>query len=81
MDEIIEELIIFLKTRGFLGENISVDNHDSLTETGVIDSIIMLELVDFLERKYNIEIPMNMLTAQNFDTLASISDTIKKLNQ
>ena len=79
MDEIVKELLNFLKTQGFLKEDISLHENDSLTETGVIDSIIMLELVDFLESKYNIEIPVNMLTSQNFDTLANISQSVMKL--
>jgi acyl carrier protein len=79
MDEIVKELLHFLKTQGFLKEDISLHENDSLTETGVIDSIIMLELVDFLESKYNIEIPINMLTSQNFDTLANISQSVMKL--
>jgi acyl carrier protein len=81
MDEIIEEVLIFLKTQGFLKENISLQENDSLTKTGVVDSIIMLELVDFLETKYNIEIPVKMLTSQHFDTLSNISQSVMKLKQ
>jgi acyl carrier protein len=81
MDEIIEDVLIFLKTQGFLKENISLHENDSLTKTGVLDSIIMLELVDFLENKYTIEIPVKLMTSQNFDTLATISQSVKKLKQ
>jgi acyl carrier protein len=79
MDEIIEELIIFLKIQGFLKENIVLHENESLTKTGVLDSIIMLELVDFLESKYNIEIPIKLLTSQHFDTLATISQSVRQL--
>jgi len=79
MDEITEDVLRFLKTQGFLKEKMSLHENDSLTKTGVIDSIIMLELVDFLENKYKIEIPVKMLTSQNFDTLATISQTVMKL--
>jgi len=47
----------------------------------VIDSIILLQLVDFLENKYTIEIPVDMLTPENFDTLAGISQTVQKLRK
>ena len=50
-------------------------------ETGVIDSIILLQLVDFLENKYQIEIPLEMLTPENFDTLAGINSTVMKLKK
>jgi acyl carrier protein len=81
MDEIIEELLIFLKTQGFLKENIVLHENDSLTITGVVDSIIMLELVDFLENKYTIKIPVKLLTKKNFDTLATISQLVRKLKK
>jgi acyl carrier protein len=81
MNEITEDILHFLKTEGFLNEKISLQENDSLTETGVIDSIILLQLVDFLENKYKIEIPVDMLTPENFDSLAGISQTVKKLKK
>ena len=81
MKEITEDILHFLKTEGFLNEKISLQENDSLTETGVIDSIILLQLVDFLENKYKIEIPVDMLTPENFDTLTGISQTVKKLKK
>jgi acyl carrier protein len=81
MNEINEDILHFLKTEGFLNEKISLQENDSLTETGVIDSIILLQLVDFLENKYKIEIPIDMLTPENFDTLAGISRTVKGLRK
>ena len=81
MSEILEDVRYFLKTEGFLTEKISLLEHDSLTETGVIDSIILLQLVDFLENKYQIEIPLEMLTPENFDTLAGINLTVMKLKK
>ena len=59
----------------------SLHENDSLTETGVIDSIILIQLVDFLENKYKIEIPLEMLTPENFDTLDGINNSVMKLKQ
>ncbi len=81
MNEINNDILRFLKTEGFLTEKISLKENDSLTGTGVIDSIILLQLVDFLESKYNIEIPVEMLTPENFDTLAGISQSVTKLKE
>jgi acyl carrier protein len=81
MKEIKENILHFLKTQGFLNEKTALHDNDSLTETGVIDSIILLQLVDFLESKYQIEIPVEMLTPENFDTLAGISQSIMTLKQ
>ena len=81
MIEINKNILHFLKTEGYLNEKISLQENDSLTETGVIDSIIVLRLVDFLESEYKIEIPVEMLTPENFDTLAGINKSIMKLKQ
>jgi len=81
MSEILEDVRYFLKTEGFLNEKILLHDNDSLTETGIIDSIILLQLVDFLESKYKIEIPVEMLTPENFDTLAGIDQSVMKLKK
>jgi len=81
MKEIHENILHFLKTEGYLNEKMSLGENDSLTEAGVIDSIILLQLVDFLESEYKIEIPMEMLTPENFDTLAGINKSVMELKQ
>jgi len=81
MSEIIEDVRYFLKTEGFLTEKISLQENDSLTDTGVIDSIILIQLVDFLENKYKVQIPLEMLTPENFDTLEGINKSVKTLTQ
>jgi acyl carrier protein len=79
MKEIKENVLHFLRTEGFLNEKISLHENDSLSETGVIDSITLLQLIDFIEGKYNIQIPVEMITPENFDTLAGISQSVMKL--
>lgn len=81
MNEIRGDILEFLKTQGFLNEKITLRDNDSLSETGVIDSITLLQLVDFLENNYNIEIPVEMITPENFDTLAGISQSVMKLKK
>jgi acyl carrier protein len=81
MKEIRGDILEFLKTQGFLNEKIPLQENDSLSETGVIDSITLLQLVDFLESKYNFEIPVEMITPENFDTLAGISQSVMKLKK
>jgi acyl carrier protein len=79
MNKTREDILYFLKTQGFLNEKTDLQDNDSLSETGVIDSITLLQLVDFLESKYNIQIPVETITPENFDTLAGISQTVMKL--
>jgi len=81
MNEISKDILQFLKSRGFLDGKNSLDEQVSLTETGVIDSIGLLQLVDYLESSYTIEIPMEIITPDNFDTLAGISQSVMKLKK
>jgi acyl carrier protein len=81
MQDIRGEIQEYLKTQGFLDRQKSLNDHESLTETGVIDSIGLLQLVDFLERTYKIEIPMEIITPENFDTLSGISLSIMKFKK
>ncbi len=79
MEELRNDILDFLKKQGFFNEKTRLQDNDSLSETGVIDSITLLQLIDFLEAKYNIRIPVEMITPENFDTLAGISQSVIKL--
>ncbi len=81
MNEISKDILQFLKSRGFLDGRSSLKDHESLTESGVIDSIGLLQLVDYLESTYKIEIPMEIITPDNFDTLSGISQSVIKLKK
>ena len=81
MNAISKDILQFLKSRGFLDGKNSLDEHESLTETGVIDSIGLLQLVDHLESTYKIDIPMEIITPENFDTLAGISQSVMNLKK
>ena len=45
---------------------------DSLLESGVIDSVTMVDLLSFLESQYGIQIDDDEMTPENFDALSSI---------
>ena len=81
MDDIEKNIVQFLTSRGFLDGKKTVHEHESLTETGVIDSIGLLQLVDYLEARYKIEIPMELITPENFDTLSGISQSVMNLKK
>jgi acyl carrier protein len=81
MNVISKDIVQFLKSRGFLDGKTQLTEHESLTETGVIDSIGLLQLVDYLESTYTIEIPMEIITPDNFDTLAGISQSVENLKK
>jgi acyl carrier protein len=81
MNDVTDELVEFLRTKSFLDEATQVNTTDSLTERGIIDSIGLIEFVDFIQDRYAIEIPGEFLTPENFDTLQGITDLISKLSK
>lgn len=44
-----------------------------LLEEGVIDSLLILELIDFIEERFSVHVPVDDITPTNFQTLRSIS--------
>jgi acyl carrier protein len=64
--------------RSFLIENRAVpeitdfDDQTSLLELGVVDSLTMVQLVEYLESRYGISIHEDEMTPENFETVQSI---------
>ncbi|MDD1673747.1 MAG: phosphopantetheine-binding protein [Methanomicrobiales archaeon] len=80
MDKIQEDLIEYLHSRAFLPNGGTLRPNESLTSAGVIDSIGLIQLIDYLEEKYNLEVPLEFITPDNFDTLEGIERTIRQLS-
>lgn len=79
MEQIKNDIVDYLKANSFMDNNGSLKDNDSLTQNGIIDSIGLLELMDYICEKYSIEIPEDMLTPENFDSLQGITNMITKL--
>ena len=64
--------------RTFLSENFplsasgTVEADQSLVESGVIDSLGVLELVEFLDERYGLQIAEEELVPENLDSIARI---------
>ena len=53
-------------------------NDASLLETGIVDSIGILEIVTFLEQEFAVRIEDEDLVPENFGTIASISSFVAR---
>jgi acyl carrier protein len=51
----------------------NIGNHDSLLETGVLDSLGILDLVHFLETEIGFQVADEELLPENFQSVDSIS--------
>jgi acyl carrier protein len=57
-----------------LGKQVQpVGPDDSLLESGILDSVAVMQLVAFLERTYGITVADDDLVPENFDSLTAIS--------
>ena len=81
MEPIKKDLLNYLNNKSFMDRNTQLNDNDSLTQNGIMDSIGLIELMDYICEKYSIEIPEDMLTAENFDSLQGITDLIIKLTK
>ena len=56
-------------------------NDDSLWKEGILDSLGMIELIQFIEKSFNIKIGDDDLSPDNFDSISRISRYIStKIN-
>ena len=71
-----EELKSFLITKF---PSIDFDRTD-LIESGVLDSINLVTLISLLEEKYGIEITMDYLVPENFESVEAIWGLVDELS-
>jgi acyl carrier protein len=56
----------------------TVQNHESLLEAGVIDSLGVLSLVSFIEQRYRIAVTEDEMMPENFDSIEAIAGFIAR---
>ena len=71
--EIEGEITAFLSKNFPLYNEDKVEREESLVESGVIDSLGILELVDFVEATFAFRIPEDELLPENLDSIANIT--------
>jgi len=62
-----EIIVKFFRGRGF-----EINSNSDLFESGAIDSMGIIELVVFLEEKFDVSLDAAQMTADNFRTLTAI---------
>jgi methoxymalonate biosynthesis acyl carrier protein len=69
---LVDEKMVSSSGAADLGEDVS------LLETGVIDSLSLMRLVLFIEKKFQVKVTDDDLTPENFETLNSMLKLIGK---
>jgi acyl carrier protein len=73
IDEILRKYIS--EEKGITFDDIG--NDTSLLESGLIDSVNMVQILSFIEEQFGIKVEDNELIPENFDTINSIFNLIK----
>lgn len=61
----------------FGDETVQLDTNDSLLESGIVDSVGVMELVLFAEQEFSLEIADDEIIPENFDSIGRLSNFIR----
>jgi len=78
MSEIKEKIRAFVVENFLFGEEGDLKEDTSFLEEGIIDSTGVLELVDFLEEEFEINIDDEELVPENLDSLNNVTAYLER---
>ena len=74
---------MFLDLQNFVVEELlngtSVESNDNLLEDGMVDSIGLVRLIAYIEETYQLIIPPEDFTIENFQTIAALTNYLNNL--
>jgi acyl carrier protein len=76
-DEIRSQVRTFI-LKQFPAAQRALGDNESLVESGIIDSMGVLELVTFIESQFDLELSDDDVVSDNFDSVATISTFIEE---
>ena len=78
---VIDDLRKFLASKGILKTDCVVADDESLLASGVIDSLVVLELTSYIQIKYDVQIDEDDLIPENFESLLAMSSYIESKSE
>jgi len=76
-EEVTSQIRQFVLNHFPLARQRSIKNGESLLESGIVDSLGILELVDFLEHTFDMTISDEELIPENFHSIQNIGAFVK----
>jgi acyl carrier protein len=73
----VKEQIRSFIVENFLFSERGLEDDEPLFDSGIIDSLGLIKLIAFIEKKFNISIDMSEIMIENFNTLNGIMETLK----
>lgn len=78
MNGLNEDIKRFIITKFPIARKTNITYKDSLLDSGIVDSLGVLEVVSYLVENHEIEIGEDDLMPENFNSIQSIADFIEK---
>jgi 2-hydroxymuconate-semialdehyde hydrolase len=76
-----EELIAYIKKEFVEDQDEEIDETTPLISSGLIDSLSIVSLVAFIDKKFGVKIPDEKGTVDNFETINKIVETINEFKK
>jgi acyl carrier protein len=73
-----EKILNYIKDEVSIETFEEIDLHEDLLGSGIVDSMGMMKLIDFIEKELNMSIPSEDMTVKNFMTVERIMMYLKK---
>ncbi len=68
----------FITQNLYYAENQSISPEDSFLETGVVDSMGVMELVAFVQSEFGVEVAQQEIVVENFDSVRKLADFVRR---
>lgn len=78
-DKVQSQLIEFL-CRQFWVEESDIELEESLVDTGIIDSMGLIEIASFIEKQFSFKVTEEMMNRSNFGSVIKIVDFVVRVH-
>jgi len=74
----IDDIRSYLKQHGGGATVDRLKPDESLLDSGVVDSAVMIDLIAYLESTFGVQVPDEDMMPENFETLRAITDYVER---
>ena len=67
----------FIVKNLYYAEDTPIGDEDSFLETGVVDSMGVMELVAFIQSEFGIEVAQHEIVVENFDSIRKLANFVR----
>ncbi len=68
----------FILKNLYFAEDNSIADEDSFLETGVVDSMGVMELVAFVQSEFGVEVAQHEIVVENFDSIGKLANFVRR---